>query len=127
MNNSEQTDAIFLDFSKAFDRVAHCRLISKLSNLGIESLTLSWLRNFLSLRHQFTVVNNCPSSITEVTSGVPQGSVLGPLLFLIFINDLPSDISSCIRLFADDCAVYRAINSTNDHDTLQRDLHTITD
>lgn len=127
MNSNLQTDCIFLDFSKAFDRVAHCRLISKLSALRLDSLTLSWLRNFLSLRQQFTIINNSPSPLSHVTSGVPQGCVLGPLLFLIYINDLPNNISSCMRIFADDCIIYRPISSPDDHLTLQSDLHRIND
>lgn len=125
INNGLQTDCIFLDFAKAFDRVAHCRLISKLSALRLDSLTLSWLRNFLSLRKQFTIVNNSSSPSSYVSSGVPQGSVLGPLLFLIYINDLPTNISSHIRIFADDCMLYRPINCPNDHSILQDDLNTI--
>lgn len=108
-----------------FDRVAHCRLISKLSALQLDCLTLSWLRNFLSNRYQFTIANNFSSSLTEVSSGVPQGSVLGPLLFLIFINDLPDNLSSTIRIFADDCIVYRTIVNTDDHLVLQHDLEQI--
>lgn len=125
MNNNLQTDCIFLDFSKAFDRVAH--LISKLSALRLNSLTLSWLRNFLLFRQQFTVINNSPSSLSPVTSGVPQGCVLGPLLFLIYINDLPSNVSSCMRIFADDCIIYRPIYSPDDQLALQNDLHQIND
>lgn len=125
MNNSKLIDCIFLDYAKAFDRVAHCRLIAKLTALRIDSLTLSWIRNFLSNRRQFVSVNNFSSSTSVVTSGVPQGSVLGPLLFLTFINDLPSNISSCIRLFADDCVIYRTIDCHGDHLTLQNDLHLV--
>lgn len=80
MDSGSQTDAIFLDFSKAFDRVPHCRLISKLSALNLDSLTLSWIRNFLTNRQQFTVTGDFRSCTTDVTSGVPQGTVLGPLL-----------------------------------------------
>lgn len=126
MDAGPQTDSIFIDFAKAFDRVAHCRLIAKLSCLNIDSLTVSWIRNFLSFRKQYTVVDNYTSSISDVTSGVPQGSVLGPLLFLIYINDLPSEITSSIRLFADDCVIYRQICSPSDHVALQRDLDRIT-
>lgn len=127
MDSGSQTDAIFLDFSKAFDRVPHCRLISKLSALNLDSLTLSWLRNFLTLRQQFTVVGNFHSTTTDVTSGVPQGTVLGPLLFLIYINDLPNTVSSTIRLFADDCVLYRKINNQTDHDILQSDINKVLD
>lgn len=117
----------FFYFSKAFDRVTHCRLISKLSALRLDSLTLSWLRNFLFMREQFTAVNDYTSPLSPVTSGVPQGSVLGPLLFLIFIKDLPSRVTSCMRLFADDCIIYRKINDPTDHVTLQKDLNLICD
>lgn len=120
-----QTDCVFIDFSKAFDRVPHCRLIAKLSFLHLDSLTISWIRNFLSFRKQFTTVHNSNSPLCDVTSGVPQGSVLGPLLFLIYINDLPANITSSIRLFADDCIVYRKICSPSDHVALQQDLDSI--
>lgn len=124
MNDNLQIDCIFLDSSKAFDRVAHCRLISKLSALKLDSLTLSWVRNFLSKRQQSTVVNDYYSPPSDVTSGLPQGSVLGPLLFLIYNNDLPNSIS-CTRIFVDDCIVYRSIKSADDHQPLQNDLDRI--
>lgn len=126
MDENFQTDCIFLDFSKAFDRVAHSRLIGKITSLNLDSLTTSWLRNFLSFRKQFTVVNGHSSPFSDVLSGVPQGSVLGPLLFLIYINDLPSNITSTIRLFADDCIIYRKIRSPADLLALQRDLDHVT-
>lgn len=125
MNQYTQTDAIFLDFSKAFDRVPHCRLLAKLSSLHIDSLTLSWIRNFLTLRRQYTVCGNYQSNMSDVISGVPQGTVLGPLLFLIYVNDLPDSISSKIRLFADDCVIYRQITNPDDHIMLQQDLNSI--
>lgn len=125
MDLNTQTDAIFLDFSKAFDRVPHCRLISKLSSLRIDDLTLSWIRNFLSLRQQFTTAGDFNSELADVTSGVPQGTVLGPLLFLIYINDLPQSLTSCVRLFADDCVLYRKINNPDDHLLLQSDIDRI--
>lgn len=124
VNANDQTDCLFLVFSRAFDTVPHCSLISKLSALCLDSLTLSWLRNFLSMRQQFTVVNNFSSNLCDVSSGVPQGSVLDPLLFLIYINDLPSNMSS-IRLFADDCITYHPIKYFDDHSTLQNDLNVI--
>lgn len=117
-----QTDAIFLDFSKAFDRVPHQRLLSKLASLRLDPLIFSWIRDFLSSRVQYTVANDHESALTNVSSGVPQGSVLGPLLFLIFINDLPATISSNIRLFADDCVLYNKVTNVHDSIQLQDDL-----
>lgn len=121
-----QVDSIFLDFSKAFDRVPHNRLLMKLALLNIHPLVIAWVKVFLFSRSQFTAVNNHNSSFSQVHSGVPQGSVLGPLLFLIFINDLPDSISSHIRLFADDCVIYRKIYSNTDCQSLQSDLDSVT-
>lgn len=119
------TDTIFLDFEKAFDKVPHGRLLIKLSRLNIHPCVLSWIRGFLTNREQFVYANSHSSSLTPVLSGVPQGTVLGPLLFLIYINDLPCNISSHIRLFADDCVVYRAVTNPSDHLALQNDLSRI--
>lgn len=125
MDNNLQTDAIFLDFAKAFDRVPHNHLIRKLTSLGIPPNLLSWIKHFLTGRMQFTSANNCQSAFAKVTSGVPQGAGLSPLLFLIYINDLPANIKSNIRLFADDCVIYTVINSPADANKLQRDLDSI--
>ena len=122
LNCKGQTDAIVLDFKKAFDSVPHSRLLSKLSSLNLPPSTVSWIRSFLSGRTQRVTVNGYHSAISPVTSGVPQGSVLGPLLFLIYINDLPRGIQSTVRLFADDCLIYRDINSPSDQLILQSDL-----
>ena len=94
-----------LDFSKAFDKVPHKRLLSKLNTYGIRHLLLAWIRNFLTQRTQQVVCDGEKSVPKKVISGVPQGTVLGPLLFLLYINDLPSGLSSSVRLFADDCLV----------------------
>ena len=102
LDNKTQTDAILLDFAKAFDKVPHKRLLSKLSSYGITSNTHNWITSFLSNRKQRVSVNGALSDITDVTSGVPQGSVLGPILFLLYINDINENIQSSIRLFADD-------------------------
>ena len=125
LDSNLQTDAIFLDFSKAFDKVPHERLLLKLAALHLNADILAWIKAFLSNRSQSVIVNNQTSSVTPVTSGVPQGSVLGPLLFLIYINDLPLHVSSNIRMFADDCVIYRKINSVSDNTSLQDDLRRV--
>ena len=118
-----QTDTILLDFSKAFDVVPHQRLIMKLHHYGIRNNTLAWIQNFLYERTQEVVVEGQKSSIGKVTSGVPQGSVLGPTLFLMYINDLGEDIDAKVRLFADDTILYKAINDIKDTQSLQNDLY----
>ena len=104
-----QADVVVLDFSKAFDVVPHQRLLHKLDHYGIRGTTLNWIQNFLTNRTQKVVVDGSSSESARVRSGVPQGTVLGPLLFLTYINDLPSTVSSQVRLFADDCLLYRPI------------------
>ena len=117
-----QTDIIILDFSKAFDTVPHDKLLHKLENYGIRGPLLSWIRSFLCTRLMSVVVEGETSRETTVDSGVPQGTVLGPILFLCHINDLPESVSSQVRLFADDCLLYRPIRSLKDQITLQKDL-----
>ena len=107
MDNKTQIDAILLDFAKAFDKVPHLRLLSKLTSYGITGNTQNWIKSFLSNRKQRVSVNGALSDITDVTSGVPQGSVLGPVLFLLYINYINGNIKSSIRLFADDSIIYR--------------------
>jgi hypothetical protein len=113
------TDVIILDFSKAFDSVNHRKLMLKLQCIGINSQVVASIKQFFSDRKQAVVVNGQESEYCPVLSGVPQGSVLGPLLFLLYINDLPRNISSECRLFADDALLYNVRENRN---TLQEDL-----
>ena len=117
-----QTDVVVLDFSKAFDVVPHQRLLHKLDHYGIRGTTLNWIQYFLTNRTQKVVVDGRSSESARVKSGVPKGTVLGPLLFLTYINDLPSTVSSQVRLFAYDCLLYRQIKCRADQEKLQRDL-----
>ena len=118
----KQTDLILLDFSKAFDKVNHSKLLWKLHQYGIRGTALSWIRAFLGNRSQTVVLEGEESGSVPVTSGVPQGSVLGPILFLVYINDLPEELSSQVRLFADDTAVYLTVGGSDDGTVLQTDL-----
>ena len=121
LEENEQIDAILLDFSKAFDKVSHQRLAIKLHHYGIRGHILKWIQSFLANRSQQVMVEGHASTPAPVTSGVPQGTVLGPLLFLIYINDLPMKVSSTTRLFADDSLLYRRIRSPEDARILQED------
>jgi hypothetical protein len=122
-----QTDIAILDFSKAFDTVPHKKLLEKLTGYGVTGNLQKWLASFLTKRRMKVVVDGQYSEETDVESGVPQGTVLGPLLFLCHINDLPQAVKSQVRLFADDCLLYRQIKSRADHLTLQRDLENLED
>ena len=122
----QQVDIILLDFEKAFDKVPHTRLMQKLDFYGVRDSTKLWIQSFLSNRTQMVSVEGCSSSKVEVLSGVPQGTVLGPLLFLLFINDLPEAVkSSSTRLFADDCLLFRVVSNQRDSNDLQKDLHAL--
>ena len=122
LDKGRQLDFAILDFSKAFDRVPHQRLLKKLDHYGIRGKTLEWIRAFLTNKTQKVTVEGVVSESIHVKIGVPQGSVLGPILFLVFINDLPASVQSSSRLFADDCVVYREIRSDKDCQILQDDL-----
>lgn len=122
LDQRKQVDVVVLDFSKAFDKVSHPHLALKLEHYGIRGPMLDWIVSFLRGRTQRVVLDGVASDIVGVTSGVPQGSVLGPVLFLLYINDLPSTLSSVVRLFADDAILYRTVASGTDGDALQEDL-----
>ena len=118
-----QTDAIYLDFRKAFDSVAHKELLHKLWNFGITDNLWLWMKAYLTGRQQCVSVGQSVSNHLPVVSGVPQGSILGPLLFLIFINDLPTSVlSSMVLLYADDTKCVLPISSLSDCLRLQNDL-----
>ena len=118
-------DGIFLDFSSAFDKVDHNLLLSKLHSLGIRGSLLQWIQSFLFERKQRVVFKGAVSSWVSVTSGVPQGSVLGPIFFVLFVNDLNDVVNSPLYQFADDHTIVRPILSRLDHIALQRDVHNI--
>ena len=120
-----ETDVIIMDFAKAFDKVSHWRLVIKLRNYGITGSLNKWVKDFLHQRSQRVVCHVEHSEWTPVLSGIPQGSVIGPLLFLIYINDLPEDLRARVRLFADDTIVYMTFSSPSDAASLQQDLCSI--
>ena len=115
-------DVVYLDFLKAFDSVPHQRLLKKIKAYGIDGSLLQWIESFLTGRKQRVNVNGGLSSWSDVNSGIPQGSVLGPILFIIFINDLPDVVSSFVKIFADDTKVFTHVTSEQACRDLQKDL-----
>ena len=122
LDKASCVDVIYLDYSKAFDSVPHERLLAKLGSYGIDLKVQRWIRNFLLDRTQRVVVNGIQSQAAQVTSGVPQGSVLGPILFLMFINDISDGVRNTLKLFADDSKIYKTIKSHQDALELENDL-----
>ena len=122
LDDGVASDVAFMDFRKAFDAVPHERLMYKLQKYGIKGQLLNWIRNFLSGRSQYVKINNTKSEERPVTSGVPQGSVLGPMLFIFFINDLPNVCSVTTKIYADDTKAYTSINCDEDHTRLQQSI-----
>jgi hypothetical protein len=115
-----QVDIILLDFAKAFDKVLHQRLLHKLEYYGVNAKTKNWIQSFLQNRQQRVILEGAASEQAPVLSGVPQGTVLGPLLFLTYINDMPEMVkSSETKLFADDSLLFRTINNQADSVLLQ--------
>ena len=123
---NQVVDSIYLDFSKAFDKCDHGIILDKLSALGIAGKLLRWIEDFLRNRQQMVVIKGHKSDPVQVTSGVPQGSVLGPLLFLVLIYDITEGITtSILTSFADDTKVWKGISADFDTQQLQNDLVTI--
>jgi Reverse transcriptase (RNA-dependent DNA polymerase)/Endonuclease-reverse transcriptase len=118
-------DVISLDWAKAFDRVPHKRLLAKLKRYNISGHVYEWISSFLYGRSMRVVYDGAVSSDYNVLSGVPQGSVLGPLLFIIYMMDLPQCVGSSLRQYADDCTLYRVIRTSQDEQMLQADLDNI--
>ena len=123
VDEGSPVDIIYLDFKKAFDKVPHQRLLLKLKAHGIGNGMINWIEKWLIDRRQRVVVDGEVSNWKSVLSGVPQGSVLGPILFLIYINDLDDDITSKVLKFADDTIFFRKIESDADRQQLQNDLN----
>ncbi len=125
LEKDDTLDSIYLDFAKAFDSVPHQRLLTKIKALGINGKVLAWLAAFLGNRRQCVLVNGSASNWSDVVSGVPQGSVIGPVLFVIFINDMRNGINNFISLFADDAKLYGKSSTPTDGDNIQEDLNTL--
>ena len=122
LDKKARSTLLYLILKKAFDTPPHELLKSKLFSYGIGETTLNWINAFFCFRQQRVMVNDIKSDWAAVVSGVPQGTVLGPLLFSLYINDITADIESEIRLFADDCVCYREIKNEEDTLKLQRDI-----
>jgi ribonucleases P/MRP protein subunit RPP40 len=121
-----QIDIIYTDFEKAFDRVSHIRLFSKLAAYGLNAELIKWLESFLCGRKQRVVIKGTSSQWNPVVSGIPQGSVLGPLLFVVYVNDLPSSCNLCpLFMFADDSKLYKHIQTNSDHVVLQNNCQNV--
>jgi hypothetical protein len=126
LGKRQSVDIMYLDFAKAFNSVSHRKLLRKLHALGVRGKLLRWIKSFLSNRRQRVRVNNSFSDWRDLPSGVPQGSVLGPILFAIYVNDLPSAVrNSSVRLYADDSKLYFSVNGVEDAAKFQEDLDRI--
>ena len=125
LDDKQQVDLIILDFQKAFDKVPHRHLLHKLHESGIHGQLHEWLTCYLTERTQRVIVDGCESTEDRVMSGVPQGTVLGPLMFLTYINDITCGINGQMRLFADYALLYYPVRTIADGASLQHDLHTL--
>ena len=123
IDNKRVTDVIYIDFKKAFDQVSHNKLLLKINSYGITGDLYGWIKSFLSNRTQAVKLDGCLSSVIAILSGVPQGSVLGPILFVLFINDLVDcfrNLAVSTKLFADDLKLYNNYGLCDLNDALNR-------
>ena len=127
LEEGNSVDAFYLDLQKAFDTVPHARLISKLNCYGIGGSLLSWISDFLTQRTQYVKIGNDCSGYSDVTSGVPQGSVLGPTLFIFYINDMPDVLNCLVKIFADDTKIYQVVNDKSDAASMQTNINKLTE
>ena len=123
LDNGKEIDVVYIDFCKAFDKVPHKRLLKKLWAYGIRGKIYAWITDFLSDRTQRVIVDGKRSTTAKVTNRIPQVSVLRPILFLIFINDLPSVIQAFTKLFADDAKVCQIVTYMVEISQLQSTLN----
>ena len=124
MDRNGTVDTIYFDFQKAFDTVPHNLMLSKLPCYGINPQIINWITNFITGRRQKVIINGSESNWGTVTSGIPQGSILGPLIFALYINDLPDvlDDTTDILLFADDTKIFKEIHNEKDQENLQMSI-----
>jgi len=125
LDSGYPVDILYLDFQKAFDKVPHCRLVSKLAAHGISGDVLKWIENWLRGRKQRVVLGGQASEWSDILSGVPQGSVLGPILFVLYINDIDDTINSKILKFADDTKIYNRVDSVEGIERMRADLRNL--
>ena len=126
LDNGDEIDIVYLDLTRAFDTVCHVHLLQKLNFYGITGALFDWITDYLFHRRQRVVVNGTSSPWVDVCSGVPQGSVLGPILFILYINDLPDSVSfSNIAMFADDTKCFHTIKNNCDVNHFQQDLDSL--
>jgi hypothetical protein len=127
LDDGKEFRIVFCDVSKAFDKVWHRGLLHQLTNSGFGGNIIIWLEHYLQYRFERVAINGCYSSWQYINAGVPQGSILDPLLFLLYINDIVGNIQSQVRLFADDTSIFLIVdNAIESADIFNRDLNTIT-